>query len=97
MQTSTFGAKVIALKKSAKGSIMLRYHLRSMGIKIYKPTPVFVESISVVLNATNPGITLNNKTVVLSYRFVRGHVANNVVEVTKIHTRENFVNPFTNP
>ena len=97
MQTSTFGAKVIALKKSAKGSIMLRYHLRSMGIKIYKPTPVFVEIISVVLNVTNPGITLNNKTVVLSYHLVREHVAINVVEVRKIHTCDNFADPFTKP
>ena len=97
VQTSTFGAKVIALKKSAEESIMLRYHLISMGIKVYKPTPIFVESISVVLNATNPGSTVNNKTVVLSYRFVRGHVANNVVEVRKIHTSENISYSFTKP
>ena len=42
VQTSTFGAKVIALKKSAEESVMLRYHLRSMRIKESKPTPVFV-------------------------------------------------------
>ena len=50
-----------------------------MGIKVSKTTPVFVENMSVVLKATNPGSTLKKKTVALSYHFVRYDVANNVV------------------
>ena len=41
-----------------------------MGIKVSKPTPVFVENINVVLNAKNTGSTLNKETVELSYQFV---------------------------
>ena len=61
-----------------------------MGIKLSKPTPVFVDSMSVVLNATNPGSTLNEKTVALSYHFVREHIANNIVEVREKHTSDNL-------
>ena len=64
-----------------------------MGIKASKPTPLFVDSMSVVLNATNPDSSPNKKTVVLSYHFVMEHVANNVAEARKIHTSENFVDP----
>ena len=61
---------------------------------MFKPTPIFVENTSVVLNATNPGSTLNNRTVVLR---VREHVANNVVEVRKIQTIDHFAEPLTKP
>eukprot|EP00957_Ditylum_brightwellii_P142977 10894016-Ditylum_brightwellii.AAC.1 len=66
-----------------------------MGIKVSKPTTIFVDNMSVVLNATNPGSTFNKKTVALSYLFVREHDANEVVEVRKIASDENFADPFT--
>ena len=68
-----------------------------MGTKVSISTPMFVESMSVVLNATNPGINLNKKTIVLCYHFVREHVANNIVEVRKINTINNFADPFSTP
>ena len=74
---------------------MIWYYLRSMDINVSKLTPVFVDNMNVVFNSTNPGSTLNKKSVGLSYHFVRGHVANNVVEVRKIHTSNNFSDPFT--
>ena len=76
---SKFGAKFTLLNKASKDSFILRYHLISMVIRVSKPTPIFVDNMSVVLNATNPGSTLNNKTVALTYHFVREDVANNVV------------------
>ena len=71
VKTSTFGAEFTEMKKSVNESVMLWYHLIKMGIKVPKPTPIFMDSMSVVLNATNPGITLNNRIVVLSYHFVK--------------------------
>jgi hypothetical protein len=95
VHTSTFGAEFTALKAAVEEVEMLRYHLRSMGIKVSRPTPIFVDNMSVVLNATNPGSTLNKKTVALSYHFVREHVANEVVEIRKIASEDNFADPFT--
>ena len=66
VKTSTFGAELTVLKNAVKESVMLRYHLISTSINVPKPTPVFVDSTSVVSKATNPGSTLNKKTVVLS-------------------------------
>ena len=69
---------------------MLWCHLRSMGIKVSKTTPIFVDNMSVVLNAKNPGSNLDKKTVALGCHFFREHVANNVLEMSNIHTSNNF-------
>eukprot|EP00957_Ditylum_brightwellii_P117367 8951065-Ditylum_brightwellii.AAC.1 len=61
------------------------------------PTPISVDNVSVVLNALNPGSTLNKKTVALSYHFVREHVTNGVIEIRKNDSEDNFADPFTKP
>ena len=65
-----------------------------MGIKVSKPTPVFVDTTSVVLNVTNTGSNPNKKTVALRYHCFRENVANNVVEVWEIHTSKSFAETF---
>jgi hypothetical protein len=52
-------------------------------------------NMSVVLNASNPGSTLNKKSVALWYQFVREHVANSVADIWKIDLAHNFADPFT--
>eukprot|EP00957_Ditylum_brightwellii_P068741 5217901-Ditylum_brightwellii.AAC.1 len=51
--------------------------------------------MGIILNTTNPGSTLNKKTVALAYHFVWEHVANGVVGIRKIATEDNFADPFT--
>jgi hypothetical protein len=95
VQTSTFGAEFTALKKAVEDAVMMRYHLRSMGVKVTKATPVYVDNLGVVLNASNPASTLNKKHIALAYHFVREHVANDVIKIRKIHTSDNYADPFT--
>jgi hypothetical protein len=89
VQTATFGAEFTALKKAVDQTITIGYYLRSMGVKVTKSTPVFVDNMSVVLNASNPGSSLNKKSVALLYHFVREHVANSVIEIRKIDSADN--------
>ena len=74
---------------------MLRYHIQSMGARVRNLSPNFFDNMSVVLNENNPGRSFNKKTVAFSYHFVREHVANDVVEIRKIDTKENYADPFT--
>eukprot|EP00957_Ditylum_brightwellii_P134727 10271592-Ditylum_brightwellii.AAC.1 len=74
----------MALKAAVEEAVMLRYYLRAMRFKVSAPTPIFVDNMSIVLNASNPGSTLNQKTVALSYHFVREHVANDAIKIRKI-------------
>jgi hypothetical protein len=95
VQTSTFGAEFTALKQAVERTVMLRYHLRAMGIAVTKPSALWVDNMAVILNSTNPGSTLNKKHVALAYHFVREHVANLVINIHKIHSSDNFADPFT--
>jgi hypothetical protein len=95
VQTSTFGAEFTALKAGVEEAITIRYHLRSMGVNVTKATPIWVDNMSVVLNATNPGSSLNKKAIALSYHFVREHQAQSVISIRKIDTKDNYADPFT--
>jgi len=95
VQTSTFGAEFTALKKAVEEATAMRYHLRSMGVKVEKPTPIYVDNMLVVLNASNPGSALNKKAIALSYHYTREHVANNVIEIRKIESEQNCSDPMT--
>ena len=44
VHTSTFGAEFTALQAAVELAITLRYHLRSMGVEITKPTQIFVDN-----------------------------------------------------
>ena len=68
-----------------------------MGINVSKPTPIIVYNMSLVLNATNTGINQNKKTVALIHNVFRDNIVNNVVEVSKIQTINNFAYLFNKP
>eukprot|EP00957_Ditylum_brightwellii_P184694 14067211-Ditylum_brightwellii.AAC.1 len=95
VHTPTFGSEFTALRAAVEEAVMLRYYMQAMGFEVSVPTPIFVNNMSAVLNATNPESTLNKKTVALSYHFVREHVANGVVKIRNIDTDDNFADPFT--
>ena len=42
VKTPTFGAEFVALKKAVEEAITLRYYLRSMGVKVTKPSIIYV-------------------------------------------------------
>ena len=90
VQTSTFGAEFIALKRAVKEEITIRYHLRSMGVKVTEATEIYADNTNVILNTTNTGSTWNKKHVALACHFCREHIAAGVVRVCKKHTDENF-------
>ena len=66
-----------------------------MGIEVTKPTPIYVDNMSDVMNASNPASTLNKKHIALAYHFVREHVANNVIEIRKIPSKDNYADAWT--
>ena len=97
VQTSTFGAEFIALKKAVEEAITTRYWLRSMGVKVSKPAIIYGDNLSAITNATVPGSTLNKKYLALAYHFCREHFSANIVNIRKIDGKDNFADPFTKP
>ena len=66
-----------------------------MGVKITKPTTIFVDNNSVRLNAVNPASTLNKKAIALAYHFVREHQAGNVVNIRQVKSEHNYADILT--
>ena len=95
VQTSTFGAEFTALKRAVEEAVSLQYYLRSMGVAVTNPAIIYVDNMGVVINSSFPESSLNKKTVALAYHFTREHIANNVVEIRKLHTDDNYADPLT--
>jgi len=97
VHTSTFGAEFTALKDATELAVTLRYHLRAMGVEISKPTNIYVDNKSVVINATNPASTLNKKAIALAYHYVRQHQSGNVINIWHVNSWENYADILTKP
>ena len=67
-----------------------------MGTKVCKPTSIFLDNMSVVLNVTNPGITLKNKPLRLA-TILLGIILITIFCRWGIYTKDNFACSFTKP
>jgi len=95
VQTSTFGAEFVALKKAVEEAVTLRYYLRSMGVYVTKPTVIYGDNLSSIKNTIEPGSALKKKYLALSYHFCREHFSAGIVNIRKIDTKFNYADPFT--
>src|SRR5688572_23300946 len=85
--------RIYCLKKAMEESVTIRYHLCSMGVQITKLSLIWIDSMGIVLNASNPGSTLNKKLIALAYHFVQESMVINVVKIRKIDSSNNYANP----
>ena len=95
VQTPTFGAEFVALKKAVEEAITLRYYLRSMGVKVTKPTIIYGDNLSPITNATTPGSPLKEKYLALSYHFCREYFSAGIVDIRKIGTKDDYTETMT--
>ena len=84
-----------ALKKNVEEALSFRYYLSSIGDVVTKPVIIYVDNIGAVISSSCPERSLNKKTIYLSYHLTREYIANNVVEIRKMHTDENYAEPLT--
>ena len=95
VQTSTFGAEFVSLKRAVEEAIEIRYYLRSMGVPVTKPTVIYGDNMSAIKNTVDPGSPLKKKYLALAYHFCREYFSAGVVSIRKIDTKENIADPFT--
>jgi hypothetical protein len=75
----------------------IRYMLRSLGIKVEKPSRIYGDNLDVIQNATMPEGTLKKKHIALPYHFVREAVAVGIISAFKVPGKDNFADVFTKP
>ena len=95
VQTSTFGAEFVSLKRAVEEAITIRYYLRSMGVRVQKPTIIYGDNMSAIKNSTMPSSPLKKKYLALAYHFCREHFGSGIVSIRKIDTKHNIADAFT--
>lgn len=85
----------MAIKRAVEEAIMLRYHMRSMGVAVTQPTAVYADNLSVIMNATMSGSALTKKYLALSYNFCREYFSAGIVDIRKIDGKHNYADPYT--
>ena len=95
VQTATYSTELNALKKAVEYVVTIWYHLRSMGVKVEKPTRIYCDNQAVVTNTTKAGSILNKKYLALAYHFCREHFFANVVDIRWIDGKHNLADAIT--
>ena len=95
VESSTYGAELVALRIAVEGIIEFRYKLRMMGIAIQGPSQVLCDNKSVVLNMTLPSSTLKKKHNAIAYHKVRETVAAEIIKVNHIDGKLNLADILT--
>ena len=95
VQSATFGAEFVALKRAVEEAITLRYHMRSMGVAVTQPTVIYGDNLSAITNATMPGSALKKKYLALSYHFCREPFSAGIVDIRKINGKDNYADAMT--
>ena len=70
LQTSTFRTEFTALRTAVEDTVIICYYLRNIGVKVSKPSMIYVNNEELFLNSVSPASLLNKKLLALSYHFV---------------------------
>ena len=95
VESSTFGAELIALKIAIELIESLRYKLRMMGIPLAGPARVMCDNQSVVISGSFPESTLKKKHCSIAYHRVREAVAAGKLLIYYERTASNIADLFT--
>ena len=71
VESSTYGAELVAARIAVEMIMEFRYKLRMMGVKLDGPSVMLVDNEAVVMNTTLPSSTLKKKHNAIAYHKVR--------------------------
>ena len=97
VETSTYGAELVAAKIATELILEYRYALRMMGAEPDGPALLLGDNNSVVLNCTMPSSVLKKKASACSYHRVREAIASGVMKFAHITSDMNYADILTKP
>ena len=66
-----------------------------MGVLVTKPSVIYGDNLSAIVNVTDPGSQLNKKYLALSYHYCREHFSAGIVDIRKIDGKDNYSDALT--
>ena len=97
VETSTYGAELVATKVAVEAIMELRYQLRMVGVPIEGPAILYGDNMSVVLSTSVPSSVLKKKMLALCYHRVREAIAARIIVYKHIRSKHNKADIFTKP
>ena len=97
VETSTYGAELVAAKVATELILEYRYALRMMGAEPDGPALLLGDNNSVVLNCTMPSSVLKKKASACSYHRVREAIACGIMNFAHISSDMNYADILTKP
>ena len=95
VESSTFGAEIVALRSAVDMIEGLRYKLRMFGVSIEGPTNVFCDNEAVTKNCSIPESMLRKKHHSINYHRNREAVAAGTIRIAYESTKTNLADVFT--
>ena len=97
VETSTYGAELVAARIAVDLIVEMRYKLRMLGIKVENRTFMIGDNMSVVINTTIPSSGLRKKHLSCAYHRVREAIAGGFVIFGHIPSEKNLADINTKP
>ena len=95
VETSTFGAELIAARIAMEKAKAMRTKLRWFGIPIDEPTYMFCDNKSVVKSTSRAQSTLTKKHLLISWHSVREAISAGWLRILKVAGETNLADLFT--
>ena len=97
IETSTYGAELVAARLAAEQAIEFRYKLRMLGVPIDGPTIMLGDNKSVIQNCSIPSSQLKKKHNAIAYHRVRESVTYRIIKLGHVSSETNFADLCTKP
>ena len=97
METSTYGAELIATRMAVELIIAWRYNLRMLGVDLEQESYMVGDNMAVVLNTTIPSSILKKKNQSCNWHKVREAVAAGFIVYGHIKSEDNVADICTKP
>ena len=97
VETSTYGAELIATRVAVEMIIAWRYNLRMLGMKLEEESYMLGDNMAVVLNTTIPSSILKKKNQSCNWHKVREAIAAGFIVYGHIKSEENVADICTKP
>jgi hypothetical protein len=97
VETSTYGAELVAARIAVDMVIEMRYVLRMLGVPIDGPALMLGDNNSVVLNTSVPSSVLKKKHHACAYHRVREAIAGKIIIFVHIRSETNYADVLSKP
>ena len=97
VETSTYGAELVAARIATDIIIEMRYILRMLGVPLDGPALLLGDNSSVVLNTSVPSSILKKKHHACAYHQVREAIAGGIMNFVHIPGTTNYANVLSKP